>query len=90
MYKLLHQEKTYLSELKEVTAPQALVEEKRLDLYLDYLDFMQEAEELLDEDDLVLVQEVDVAKLKSDVMRFLGLKRTLGELSRIRYNPALS
>jgi len=81
MYKLLNQEKNYLSELKNMVAPTRFVEEQRLDLYLDYLDFMKEAEELFSNEllyeNVVVVQEVDVAKLKSDVMRFMGLKRTL-------------
>lgn len=64
-----------------MVAPTRFVEEQRLDLYLDYLDFMKEAEELFSNEllyeNVVVVQEVDVAKLKSDVMRFMGLKRTL-------------
>ncbi len=85
MYKLLTEEKSYLSELKQFASQQKvqeqvepLNEEARLN---EYLDFMQEADELFLEDmnDAELLQEIDIAKLKSDVMRFIGLKRTLGD-----------
>ena len=86
MYKLLEQETTYLTELKKVALPQARVqeqveplnEEERLN---EYLDFMQEADDLFLEDmnDAELIQEIDIAKLKSDVLRFMGLKKTLAD-----------
>jgi len=83
MYKLLHEEHRYLSELKQAVVPfKALNEEERLNEYLDYLDFMQEADELLLSDlyeNSLIIQEIDVAKLKSDILRFLGLKRTLAD-----------
>jgi len=76
MFKLLEQEKTYLMELKQSVLPHAITEDERLDEYLDYVDFMSEADEIFEESDLLL-QEIDLAKLKSDVLRFMGLKKTL-------------
>lgn len=47
MYKLLHEEKQYLNELKIAVTPERLDEQEVLNEYVDYLDFMQEADELL-------------------------------------------
>lgn len=46
MYKLLHEEKQYLNELKTAVTPERLDEQEILNEYVDYLDFMQEADEL--------------------------------------------
>lgn len=46
MYKLLHEENQYLNELKTAVTPERLNEQEIINEYVDYLDFMQEADEL--------------------------------------------
>lgn len=101
MFKLLHEETSYLSELKTAVAPKRLNEQEVINEYVDYLDFMQEADELflveVDKAALIakgkeVLQQVNIQKAKIGKLVAAGQKdaaalaqKTLGRLTK-HYN----